>query len=98
MQHINRLLIKARKAAQGDYRLAIGFVEYDEETHKYIAKPQPWDGKPESVTEIANMPDWWHCEWSTKEEAIDALHRLFDGYGIPEDNCVIFIMDYGLED
>lgn len=100
MNHINRLLIKARKAAKGEYRLAIGFVDYDEDTQKYIAKPQPWDGKPGSGYDERNpdMPDWWHSDYQSEEEATEALHKLFDSFGIPENNTVVFLMDYGLED
>ena len=99
MQHINRLLIKAKRAARGaEYRLAVGFVDYDEGSNRYIAKPQPWDGKPGTWNGNVRMPDWWHDEWATEEEAADALQRLFDGFGIPENNTVIFFMDYGVED
>lgn len=98
MQHINMLLIKARKSALSNYSYAIGFVDYDEETQKYIAKPQPWDGNTGHGTSCDNMPDWWRDEWSTEDEATEALYRLFNGLGIPENNCVVFLMDYGLED
>lgn len=95
MQHINRLLIRAKRAAQGtDFCFAIGFVDYDEDSGAYIAKPQPWDGKPGSGTEAVDFPEWWHNDWQTEDEASEALHRLFIGYGIPEDNCVIFLRHY----
>ena len=95
MNHINRLIIQARKAVSADYQLAIGFVKYDEHAFRYVADPRPFDGNPGSGTGKAFMPEWWHNDWLTKEEATDALHRLFDGFGIPENNTVIFLMDYG---
>lgn len=92
MKHIERLLIRAKKVAQGsEYSFAIAFVDYDKKTGKYIAKPNPWDGNPGTGTEAKNLPDWWHEDWTTEEEAAEALHKLFDEYKIPEENCVIFL-------
>lgn len=99
MNHINRLLIKAREAAgESKYCHAIGFVDYDEESSRYIAKPQLWDGKPGSGTEALDLPNWWHDDWTTEEEATGALNRLFHGFGIPEKNSLIFVLDFGLDD
>ena len=94
MQHIERLLIRAKKAHGGEFCFAIGFVDFNEETGMYIAKPQPWDGKPGSACDPVKMPEWWHGDWQTEEEASDALHRLFSGFGIPEENCVVFLTHY----
>ena len=92
MKHIERLLIRAKKVSQGSgYSFAVAFVDYDKATGKYIAKPNPWDGKPGSGTEAENLPEWWHEDWETEEAAVDALHRLFDEYKIPDENCVIFL-------
>ena len=88
MQHITRLLIQARKVAKG-YNLApvIGFVDYDMEKKLYTADPQETNG--------AAMPEWWRDAWETQQEATDALNRLYEGQGIPEENRLIFIMDLG---
>ncbi|MBC1758728.1 hypothetical protein AABM06_03450 [Listeria ivanovii] len=95
MNHINRLLIRLKETQyKSGYKFAVGFVNYDKETGKYIAKPQPWDGKPGTGTEAVNLPEWWHSDYTTEEEASEALHRLFEGYGIPEEDCVIFLMHY----
>ena len=99
MQQINRLIIKAKKIAQGaDLCFAMGVVEYDCGTKRYIAKPQLWDGKAGSGTAGMNMPDWWRREWETEEEAVNALYGLFAEFRIPEANSVLFLMDYELED
>ena len=99
MQHINRLLIKARKVSHGSgYRFAICFVEYDEERNVYTTKLQLWDGKPGTATELTDFPAWWRDEWSTEGEALEAVQKLLDSYGIPPENSVIFSTDYGLED
>lgn len=88
MQHITRLLMQARKAAKGScMEFVTGFVDYDPEKQKYTADPHEPDG--------ATMPKWWQDEWETQEEAADALNRLYEGQGIPEERRLIFIMDLG---
>ena len=88
MQHITRLLMQARKAAKGScMEFVTGFVDYDPEKQKYTADPHEADG-------IA-MPKWWKYEWETQQEAADALNRLYEGQGIPEESRLIFIMDLG---
>ena len=93
MQQINRLLIRAKKATQGtDFRYAVGLVEYDEETRLYTAKPQSCSGKTSTEMELVTIPD---C--NTKAEAVEALHSLFDSFGIPSENSVVFCVDYGTD-
>lgn len=93
MQQINRLLIRAKKATQGaDFRYAVGLVEYDEETKRYTAKPQSCSGKTSAEMELVTLPD---CE--TEAEAVGALHNLFCGFGIPNENSVVFCVDYGTD-
>lgn len=93
MQHITRLLIRARKATSKGYKHGIGWVDYDDMSKMYTAKPQLWDGKPGSVGENIIFPDWWRGDWATPDEAADALEKLFAGFDIPEENCVIFVDD-----
>lgn len=97
MQHITRLIRQARKAVNGsDFVYALAFVDYDPEKKVYIADPVPWDGQKESLPDRRpNMPEWWHEEWETQQEATDALNRLFESLGIPEKERIIFIMDFG---
>ena len=93
MQQINRLLIRAKKATQSEtFRYAVGLVEYDEEAKLYTATPQSCSGKTSAEMELATLPDY-----NTKAEAVEALHRLFDGYGIPSTNSVVFYVDYGAD-
>ena len=100
MEHINRLLLKARKAACSDgYPYAVGFVDYDESTCKYIACPQLWDGVKGSGHRIKpNMPEWWSGEHASEDEAVEALNRLFNHFNVPDDSSVIICGDYALED
>ena len=100
MEHINRLLLKARKAASSDgYPYAVGFVDYDENTSKYIACPKLWDGVKGSASRIKpNMPECWRDEYASEDEAVDALNRLFIHFNVPDESSVIICGDYALED
>lgn len=46
MNRIDRLIIKAERAAGGAWYLALCIVDYDPVIGVYILKPQIWNGKP----------------------------------------------------
>lgn len=100
MEHINRLLLKARKVTcSGGYPYAIGFVEYDENTSKYFACPQLWDGMKGSFQRNQpDMPEWWSGEHASEDEAVEALNRLFNHFNVPDESSVIICGEYALED
>ena len=100
MDHITRLLLKARKAACSDgYPYAVGFVDYDESTSRYIACPGLWDGVKGSANRMKPiMPEWWRDEYNTEDEAVEALNRLFNHFNVPDESSVIICGDYALED
>ena len=100
MDHLTRLLIRAKKAVNGPGACyAIGFVEYDQEAEKYIAVPKLWDGVAGSANSVEYAePPGWTAAHETQEKALEALNALFSYMGIDERDSVILTMDYGLED
>lgn len=100
MNHINRLLLKAKKTTHsGVYSCAVGFVDYDAATQKYKAFPQLWNGaKYVWMQNKRNMPEWWSNEHASEGEAVEALDRLFSHFNIPDESSVIICGDYALED
>lgn len=99
MKLIDRLIKEARKATQGSGKgFAVGSVDYDEETGIYTAVPHAWEGAQGSGTALNGVfPEWWCSEYPTEKAASDALNRLFSGFGISEENSVIYAFDYGIE-
>lgn len=99
MQHINRLLIQARKIANPAICNALCFIEYDEERNKWYVIPRLWDGVPCSGFMEGVISAERVREYDSEEEACSAAQTLFDGLGIPKNDTLIFTMDYGdLED
>lgn len=90
MNHINRLLMKARRIASGTGMHILGFVDYNTENQKYTATVQVWDGVPGSAG------DPLYSEHDTKEEAIAACDAIAAQY--PNSEKITLIMDRGLED
>lgn len=95
MNHINRLLAKAKRVTLGNgVRYAMAFINYDKHTNKYIADPRLWGGIEGSGFNDINMPEWWHTEYDTEDAACEALVKLFSSFGVPEDECLFFHMHY----
>lgn len=88
MERIDRLIIKAKKAAQAKAeRFTVGFVTYDPDKGKYKACGHLWDGRKASgLTRATTWQD-------TKERAIDALRELSEKYPNTVEDTVIFIGD-----
>ncbi len=87
MDKVDRLIIKAKKAAQRKAeRFYMGFVDYDPDKGKWIAKGDLWTGKRGGGRRIT-------AEHDTKEAAVDALHALADEYPNTVEDAVIFIDD-----
>ena len=74
MQRVDRLLIKAKKAAQRKAeRFIAGFVEYEPDTGKWLAMGDLWTGKKGSGRRITTEHD-------TMETAVAALEALANEY------------------
>lgn len=91
MERIDRILIRAKKAAQAKAeRFTIGFVTYDPEKGQYKACGHLWNGrKGAGLTYVTTWQD-------TKEMAVDALCELSEKYPNTVEDAVIFIG--GIED
>lgn len=88
MERIDRLIIKAKKAAQAKAeRFIAGFVTYEPDKDKYKACGHLWSGKKASGLTYATT---WQ---DTKEKAIDALCELSEKYPNTVEDAVIFIGD-----
>lgn len=88
MERIDRILIRAKKAAQAKAeRFTVGFVTYEPDKGKYKACGHLWGGRKASVLTYATT---WQ---DTKEKAIDALRELSEKYPNTVEDAVIFIGD-----
>lgn len=86
MQRVDRLLAKAKQAAQSKVeRFHMGFVEPDPDTGKWTAHGQLVGGRIDGVRQI-------FTEHDTMEAAVAALHALAAEYPNYED-APIFIDD-----
>lgn len=85
MNHINRLLRKARRAKNGNGMYVIGFVEYDHAKNVFTASGRVWDGKPGTDGET------FYSEHNTLDEAIAACEAVEAQY--PKAENVNFIID-----
>lgn len=86
MERIDRLIIKAKKAAQAKAeRFTVGFVTYEPDKGQYKACGHLWGGKKGvGFTRATTWQD-------TKEKAIDALRELSEKYPNTVEDTVIFI-------
>lgn len=99
LNHINKLILQAKKAFNPAVHSAICFIDCDLETGKWTADPRTWDGVYNSGMSNDTIPADWKREYNTLEEAKGAVNALFQSIGISDPNkAIIFIMDYGLED
>ena len=94
MQHINRLLQAARRAAQGSGKYACAFVDYDESINKWTATAQIWDGVSGSfntggVVFLTIEPA------ETAEAAANAIEALKNEKCPGVGDMPVLIMDYG---
>lgn len=90
MNHINRLLIKARQEIGGKGKLILGFVRYDRIDNKFIVHGTIWDGFPGSHGEK------FYSEHDTEEEAEAACDAVVAQ--CPNAKQINFITEYFLED
>lgn len=87
MNKVDKLIIKAKRAAQRKAeRIYAGFVSYDPDTGRWIAKGDLWAGKRRGGRRI-------RTEHDTMEAAVDALHALADEYPNTVEDVSIFIDD-----
>lgn len=87
MQRVDRLLAKAKKAAQSKAeRFHMGFVEPDPDTGLWIAMGDLSTGKEGGGRRITTVHD-------TMEDAVAALHALTTEYPNYEREPIIFIDD-----
>lgn len=88
MERIDRILIKAKKAAQAKAeRFIMGFVTYDPDEGRYKAFGHLWNGRKGAGLTYATV---WE---DTKEGAVDALRELAEKYPNTVEDTVIFIGD-----
>lgn len=87
MNRVDRLIIKAKRAAQlKAERFCVGFVNYHPDTGKWIATGDLWAGKRRDGRRI-------RTEHDTMQAAIDALQALANEYPNVTEDAVIFIDD-----
>ena len=85
MEKIDRLIIRARKAAQAKAeRFTVGFVTYEPDKGKYKACGHLWSGKKASGCGYGVT---WH---DSAEAATNALITLYDEYPNTVEDAVIF--------
>ena len=85
MERIDRLIIKAKKAAQAKAeRFTVGFVTYEPDKDKYKACGHLWGGRKASGCQYVVT---WH---DNTEAATNALIDLYDQYPNPVEDAVIF--------
>lgn len=88
MERIDRLIIKAKKAAQTKAeRFTVGFVSYDPDKGQYKACGHLWNGKKGAGLTYATV---WE---DTKEAAIEALYELAEKYPNTIKDAVIIVDD-----
>ena len=87
MQHITRLIIKARKATGGENMTVVGFIDYDHTKQKYTCSGYVWNGVPGSVSD----KDSFYSEHDTAEEATAAAEAIAAKY--PGCENINFIMN-----
>lgn len=84
MDRIDRLIIKAKKAAQAKAeRFIAGFVTYEPDKGKYKACGHLWGGRKASGCRYVVT---WH---DSAETATNALIGLYDQYPNPVEDAVI---------
>lgn len=93
MNHINRLLIQAKRAANPPIYSAFCIIDWDERKGKWKAVPQLWDGVPGSGFADAAIPADWISEYDTADEAAEAVDRFFQSLNISDPNRVVIIID-----
>lgn len=87
MQRIDRLLVKAKRAAQRKTeRFYAGFVSHDPDRETWTAQGQLWNGRPGGLRQLVT-------EHSTMEAATATLEALADEYPNTVENTSIFIED-----
>ena len=97
MNHIDRLLIQARKAFHPPVYSALCIIDHDDITGKWKAAPQLWDGIPGSGFMDDAIPKGWVSEYNTADEAYEAVGKLFASLNISKpDRTVILIDDVGV--
>lgn len=85
MEKIDRLIIRAKKAAQAKAeRFTVGFVTYEPDKGKYKACGHLWSGKKVSGCRYEVT---WH---DSTEAATNALITLYDEYPNTVEDAVIF--------
>ena len=90
MNHIDRLLLQAKRARGGMAKHILGFVDYDFGREKFTASGTIWDGVEGSGGEL------FYSEHDTKEQALAACAAVAALY--PSCENINFLLEYGMED
>ena len=91
MNHIDRLLIQARKAFHPPIYSALCIIDHDDITGMWKAVPQLWDGVPGSG--FMPVPADWKSEYDTADEAADAVNSLYESLNIRDPERLVIIID-----
>lgn len=96
MNHIDKLLVQAKKIACPTIYSAFCIIDRDVESGKWVAAPELWD----KGFNIRAIPRDWQTEYDTSEEAVEAVNGLYESLDIKDpERLVILIDDVGaLED
>ena len=92
MNHIDKLLIQARKSLHPSVFSAMCFIERDI-AGKWTAKPGLWDGIPGSGFVDDEIPADWVSIYDTAAEAVEAANQLFESLHIEYDNRTVIVVD-----
>lgn len=93
MEHITRLLIRAKKSRCPAIYSALCIIDRDNNTGKWKAAPQLWDGVPGSGFMDDAIPADWVSEYDTADEAAEAVDRLFQTLDISKPDRTVIIID-----
>ena len=96
MNHIDKLLVQAKKRACPTIYSAFCIIDRDIESEKWVAALRLWDKE----FNIRAIPRDWQTRYDTSEEAAKAVNDLCESLDIKDpERLVILIEDVGaLED
>lgn len=91
MNHIDSLLMRARKASNPPIYSALCIIDHDDITGMWKAVPQLWDGVPGSG--FMPVPADWKSEYDTADEAAEAVNSLYESLNIRDPERLVIIID-----
>lgn len=89
MNHIDSLLMRARKVSNPPIYSALCIIDHDDITGMWKAVPQLWD----KGFNIRAFPRDWKTEYDTADEAADAVNSLYESLNIRDPERLVIIID-----